>query len=524
MRRARRKAFGAYDTDDAVAQYLLTWALAAPGARVLDPGFGGGVFLRAALARLGGSVGSVTGVELDGEAYVRVQAELAAAGAALDLYCADFFALTPQELGVFDAVVGNPPFIRAARLTAESRARALARAAAQGVRLSKAASAWAPFVVHAGAFVKPGGRLAMVVPAELGHAAYARPVLAYLTRSFAEVTLLFPRRRLFPALDQETLLLLAAGRGEASRTLGIAVGWWPPSALPLRRWNGWQRGGRLAGALLPQRVSALYQTLAAHPEVKRLGALAEVGIGYVSGANRFFHLSPDDAVRWGLPPEVLRPAVWRSRALAGLRLRAEDWAAACAAGTAGYLLDLNGKLPSPAVARYLAHGEALGLAQGYKVRERRCWYAVPNVKTPDALLAVMGSAPPLVVNEARVVVPNTLHAVRLYAHAPTSALGVSLGWQTSLTRLSLELEGHALGGGMLKLEPAEARQVLVALPDARALACSEAVDTLLRAGREEAALELADRVILQEGLGLTRQECRYLREGWRLLREHRLRR
>jgi len=29
-------------------------------------------------------------------------------------------------------------------------------------------------------------------------------------------------------------------------------------------------------------------------------------------------------------------------------------------------------------------------------------------------------------------------------------------WQTLLTRLSAEIEGHALGGGMLKIEPSEA--------------------------------------------------------------------
>ena len=47
------------------------------------------------------------------------------------------------------------------------RKRAQRAALEQGVRLSGLASSWAALVVHACAFLKPEGRLAMVLPAEL---------------------------------------------------------------------------------------------------------------------------------------------------------------------------------------------------------------------------------------------------------------------------------------------------------------------------------------------------------------------
>ena len=37
----------------------------------------------------------------------------------------------------------------------------------------------------------------------------------------------------------------------------------------------------------------------------------------------------------------------------------------------------------------------------------------------------------------------------------------STAWSSAAGRLSCELEGHPLGGGMLKLEPGEARNVLL---------------------------------------------------------------
>ena len=109
--------------------------------------------------------------------------------------------------------MGNPPFVRFHRFAGVARERALAAAQSAGVALSALSSAWAPFLVHATQFVRPGGRLAMVAPGELLHAAYALPVLRYLHRSFAQVILVTFQRKLFPDLSQDTVLVLASGRG-----------------------------------------------------------------------------------------------------------------------------------------------------------------------------------------------------------------------------------------------------------------------------------------------------------------------
>jgi hypothetical protein len=62
------KALGAYYTDEEIANFLVTWAIRSQQDVVLDPSFGGGVFLRAAASRiriLGGTPSKqVAGVEL----------------------------------------------------------------------------------------------------------------------------------------------------------------------------------------------------------------------------------------------------------------------------------------------------------------------------------------------------------------------------------------------------------------------------------------------------------------------------
>ena len=132
--------------------------------------------------------------------------------ASSNLLASDFFATNTDRMRSVDAIVGNPPFIRYQRFSGEMRRRALARAAEQGLKLSGLSSSWLPFLVHSIRFVRPGGRIAMVIPFEIGHASYAVPVLRHLDRMFESVTFLTFRKKLFPDLSQDTILLLAEGK------------------------------------------------------------------------------------------------------------------------------------------------------------------------------------------------------------------------------------------------------------------------------------------------------------------------
>src|SRR5512139_2383785 len=70
VRQETPKSLGAYYTDSQVAEFLVRWAIQNGSDTILDPAFGGGVFLRAACKRLrdlGGNPSlQVFGVELDG--------------------------------------------------------------------------------------------------------------------------------------------------------------------------------------------------------------------------------------------------------------------------------------------------------------------------------------------------------------------------------------------------------------------------------------------------------------------------
>jgi hypothetical protein len=117
------------------------------------------------------------------------------------------------------------------------------------------------------------------------------------------------------------------------------------------------------------------------------------------------------------------------------------------------------------VRKYLDSDEAHSARDTYKCRNRDPWYVVPDVKVPDGFLSYMsGEGPTLVRNPAGCVCTNSVHAIHLTERIGPKEL--ARRWRSPLTALSCELEGHPLGGGMLKLEPGEASRVLLTEPDA----------------------------------------------------------
>lgn len=537
------KAFGAYYTDAVVARFLVRWALRSPNDTLADPAFGGGVFLAAAserLQQLGGDARrQIFGVELDKGVHAHTAAVLESHFSINPdhLIHGDFFDIEPHRLRL-NAVVGNPPFIRYQRFTGIGRDKAIRRAAEQGVFLGKLSSSWGAFVVQAAALLEPGGRLGLVIPAELGHASYARPVLEYLARSFEQVSLVTFRERLFPRLSQDTLLLLAEGRKELENRAFFALLDLKSPAdlatlrLPLHYAEGLEASAltsgreRLSLYWIPRAARELYHGLRETPQTFRLGGVADVGIGYVTGHNDFFHLSPEQAEQWNIPRAFLKPAVRRGRALRGLRFTEADWKKAVQKGEGGFLLHIppRANLP-PGVQQYLQQGQQNCVHQAYKCRVRQPWYSVPHVYQPDGFLTYMsGHTPLLVANQAGAVAPNSLHILRLKEPGVLSAKALAALWQTSLTRLSAELEGHAMGGGMLKIEPGEAEKIVLAKPaDTTQLeALADELDVLMKKGMAEQAQTTADQVILG-GLGLSKKEIAALSQAAKYLSQRRQR-
>lgn len=488
------KARGAFYTPAQLTEFLASWAVRSPDDRVLEPSCGDGAFIAALAFRF-----EELGIESPGDRLLGVEREASEANKSVvlapsaDIRAIDFFDLDPHAVEPVDAVVGNPPYIRYHGFTGVDRAKALARANAQGVGLTNLASSWAHFVIHASAFLGPDGRLALVLPAELLHTDYGAPVREFLMRRFSSVIVVAFDRMVFADAQVDAVLLLASHDDDHGIRVVRLADERALSAIDLSPTLDQVRGtdARWSGSI-DLDAGRVYQDALVQHEHVRLGEIASVDIGFVSGANDYFVLPPGRAEELGLPASALVPTVRRPSDVPGLATRGDE---------VQLLLRLTDATPlDDALRAYLAHGESIGISLRYKPRSRKRWYSVPlPTKPAQAFIPYMAHhGPRVIVNRHGARSTNLLHGIALGPAAPSpEALAVAMA--SSLTLLSAEIEGRAYGGGVLKLETREAERLAVPGQSPEVIARLEAIhpemDALVRDGRIKNAAGLADEVL-----------------------------
>ena len=529
---SRKKSLGSYYTLPSAVRFLVDWGLAASPGRVMDPSSGDGRFLLEAARR--GATGLV-GCDVDAEALAKAEAALDAVPVDCRLHHQDFFLLDSDAFGQVDLVVGNPPFIRYQQFSGETRARALASALRVGARLSRLSASWAPFLPHALQFLRPRGAMAMVVPAELAQTAYGTETLRALCANFARIRLLTFRHNWFEDAQQETFLLLAEGRGGRCTSAELMpfgrvedLAGLVPDDLEQEAFRiGADLDAGVGLAYLEPAARELFFTLSERPDCVALQSLGEVANGYVSGANDFFHCTAADGAARGMQADWLLPVARNSRSLRGLCFRTEDVEQAELRGTAHHLIlprepDLFSDR-NQALDAFVRAGEDAGIRNRYKCRVRNPWWRVPGLVQADLFLPYMiGNEPHASVNRCRALYPNSLHGIHLFT--PALSEQVALGLLSSLSLLSMELEGRSYGGGILKLEPTEMQRVRLIMPVAGeqgSRSAFEQADRLIRDREFHAANAVADDMILRQGIGLPDADVRRLRKARQMLLERR---
>ena len=99
------------------------------------------------------------------------------------------------------------PYVRFQSLSSDQKDAIGAIAERHGVAVSSLSSLWMPFVLHSVSFLKPGGRLGLVLPAELLTVNYAAPLRSFLMASFSSVRLATFDEPVFPEVQEEVVLL-----------------------------------------------------------------------------------------------------------------------------------------------------------------------------------------------------------------------------------------------------------------------------------------------------------------------------
>jgi adenine-specific DNA-methyltransferase len=539
------KLRGGYYTSEPIAKWLCEWAIQSKNDHVLEPSSGDGVFVEMAARRLmelGAEskkiLEQIKAVEINEVEAKKVSSRLAEVlrrpvnGTVKQ---GDFFELWPKlKQNPVDCVVGNPPFIRYQTFPEDSRTLAMAIMEASGLKPNRLTNIWVPFVVAAMECLKPGGRLAMVLPAELLQVTYAAQLRSFLTDRFKKVDLVACNDLFFVGAQQEVVLVLADGALEAPDTKNTC-------AVTLTSMDSVNeivktKPEQLIAKASPKKVShdsekwlkyflsareiSFMRRLRESESVTCLSTYASVEVGVVTGKNEFFVVNKSIVEQYQLEKHVL-PLVGRSSHLAGAIISKKEWKALAENQERVHLFTVDpalNHLLSPLVKSYIKYGEENKFQTGYKCSIRDPWYSVPSLWVPDAFFfRQIYDFPRVVLNTAKGTSTDTIHRMR--CHAPAKQVSASL--YTHLTAASAEIEGRSYGGGVLELEPNEARRLLMP-KDLEGAMPIEECDRLIRAGKLQDILNENDKRVLIDRVGLSQNECKMLRQIWEKMRDRRI--
>lgn len=539
-----RKLRGGYYTPKPIADFITRWVILKGDCSVLEPSCGDGAFIESIISRyieIGINKNHIPkllhAVEYDpteAEKTINRVKNIGIGPLNSHFIVGDFFQYCLSHLSEkiqFDGIVGNPPFIRYQDFPEEQRIPAFALMKRAGLNPNRLTNTWIPFLIASTLLLKEGGRIGMVIPAELFQVNYAAETRAFLSANYTKLFIITFRKLIFPDVQQEVVLLLGEKNGQTKHVINVVeinnmndlsridIGNFKKDIKELNhsaeKWTQYFLTG-------PE--ISLLRDIKTNPTISITGESFKVDVGVVTGQNKFFVLTFEDVERYNLSNYVIR-IVSRSQQVKGLYISEVDWKKLSNMQNPIYLLNIPdvdyNELPQK-VQKYLDIGASQKIQEGYKCRIRKRWWVVPSVWQPDAfMLRQVHSFPKIILNKCKATSTDTVHRVKFTDHIKGEYLAAA--FLNSMTLAFSEVTGRSYGGGVLTFEPSEAERLPLPLNNAKKLDFIK-TDNYVRNNEIDAVLDMNDAILLYDSGLLTKSEINSLRNMWIKLRDRRINR
>lgn len=528
------KLRGGYYTPSTISNNLANWIMEDPQKKmeILEPSVGDGSMIKPFINM--STNYNLTAIELDPEEVLKAQ-NLVINDTRFNIELEDFFNFYSKENKKYDAVIGNPPYIRYQFLTPEQREIQSHILKKNGMKPNKLINSWVAFTVACIEMLKDGGKIAFVLPTDLLQVSYAEQLRHFLYEQLSEMTIITFNEAAFEGIQQDVLLLQGVKRisnnnheDHKLRIINL-----PNTEFLSNNYSqdfstlSYNDDKKWTKYLLPNADIVNINNLYASEVTLSLGKLAKVEVGITTGRNEIFTVTQDTIDKYSLS-EYARPLLGRSVQANGVLYAENDLFQNIEKQKKVWLLDFNlysfDKL-SIGAKKYISDIEDAGLNYGYKLGLRDEWYKVPSIWAPDAfMLRRIGSFPKLILNELSAVSTDTFHRVKFFNDI--DKYWTIFSTYSSIGLLSFELAGRNFGGGALEILPGDINEILVpkkpvnlSLNESKNLVKS--LDEKFRSGKNiQSITEYVDQIMIDLNV-LNEQQSHCYNQIWGKLNQRR---
>lgn len=531
---SEQKLRGAYYTPVKLADSMVKLCASKHISTVLDPSCGNGVFLDS-LRQIGliNHISNVDAIEIEEPEAQKVMNNYNNC-AAVHVYNDDFFERYIQmikEKKQYDLILGNPPYIRYQYLTETQRELQSNILTSHGMKANKLINAWVAFLVACVQLLSKDGKIAFVIPAEILQVAYAEDLRRFLAEQLTKITLITFKRLVFP-VEQEVVVLIGEKGTEAK---GIRI-------IEMKDLSDFDKidfknykfqkisreKEKWTRYFTTEKERQLIQKICEDSRFARFSDYGLINVGITTGNNNYFSVSEEICKEYDLESVTL-PLIGRSSHAYGIFYTKEDWEKNKAAGKNARLIrfpDIPIEDYPDKHKAYIKLGEARGENKGYKCSIRERWYIIPSVWVPNAFFLRRNNLyPKFVLNQCCAVSTDTMHRIKFYPQFKPE--NILLAYYNSISFAFTEICGRSYGGGVLEILPKEMGNIMLPkIEDIDEKNCRiflAQIDTMIRRGKSiEKILDLVDKKILVDILGIDAEWCKECRLIWKKMQQRRL--
>ncbi|MFC3920284.1 Eco57I restriction-modification methylase domain-containing protein [Streptococcus lactarius] len=441
----------------------------------------------------------------------------------------------------FQAILGNPPYIRYQYLQEDQRVEQSEILTRNLMKSNKLINAWVSFTVACISCMEDSSRIGLVVPAELLQVKYSEDLRKFLVKQLNRCTIVTFDNLVFDDIEQEVVLLLGEKIANDDEHLIKIVPFENAESLEINRLASIDfmeadiESSKWTKYFLIDKQLEIIDRIKNSNNFLKFSDVATCEVGITTGNNKYFCIN-DDTVREFDLKQYCRPLIARSVNIRGVQFLKEDWEENVTLGARTYLLDLapyESREFAKGVKEYIKWGEKTEQNSSYKTRIRDEWYKVPSVWSPDVFFLRRNyQFPKVMLNtpEVEAVSTDTMHRIKL--KDSKNRLRLIVSYYTTVGLLFSELEGRSYGGGVLEILPSEVSKVMLPnifenqiLTDQEIKELFHKIDQYIRSNgneRIESLLDDIDRRILVKGIGMSQREITELRNAWNILKNRRL--
>jgi adenine-specific DNA-methyltransferase len=531
-----QKLRGGYYTPQNLANYVTSWVLSNKPDSILEPSCGDGVFIEAIKNVSRRKKINITAFELFDTEADKAKEKLVEYGfSSSTITEGDFLKWANTRIddneALFSGVIGNPPFIRYQFLEPEFQKQTEYIFKKLNLKFTKHTNAWVPFILASLKLMKAGGRLGMVIPAEIIHVMHAQSLRTYLGKECSKIVIIDPQELWFENTLQGAVIIFAEKKLNSCE-ISQGVGIHHVRGLEFLDINpneifsetlgisGETTSGKWTKAFLEPKELSLIQKAKNHADVFKFTDIAKVDVGIVTGANKFFLVDKEVVGKFNLQ-KYAHAMFGKSQHCKGIIYNQQQHDENEQSGLPTNFLYIEADyndLPG-STQEYILNGEAENLHERYKCRIRKPWYKVPSVYSSKlGMLKRAHDTPRLIYNEIEAYTTDTAYRISSFSVDPQH---LTCCFLNPLTAIFAELEGRYYGGGVLELVPSEIEKLYIPIPRNIKFNIKN-LNKQVRTGSMEEVLKEQGRKIFPQ-LGLTLEESDQLLGIWIKLRNRRQR-